>query len=127
MEYIQGFAKTHYYEFNMNFTAVVCDNVRYSNIDNIYDYDKNFDINFSKGDIMCVKFFKANEFSKTAYTYLEGYYNSSGVYIEVNQETIMSREFVSTNSEGLGGKLLVDVTKKINRDKKINLILEYGL
>ena len=126
MEYIQGFvhdsfAKTHYYEFNMSFTAVVCDNVRYSTID---DYDKEcFDIDFSKGDIICVKFFKTKE-DYSAYVYLEGYYNSSGIYKEVNQETIMSREFVSYNSEEVGGKLLVDITKKFNRDKKIDLILK---
>jgi hypothetical protein len=127
MEYIQGFlhdsfAKNHYYEFNMDFTMVVCDNVRYSTIDN---YDKEcFDINFSKGDIMCVKFFKANEGSFSEYTYLEGYYNSQGVYVKINQETIMSREFVTYNSEEIGGKLLVDLTNRFNRDKKIDLILE---
>jgi hypothetical protein len=126
MEYIQGFvhdsfAKTHYYEFNMDFTMVVCNNIRYCDID---DYDKEcFDINFSKDDIMCVKFFKTKE-EHSAYVYLEGYYNSSGIYKEVNQETIMSREFVSYNSEEVGGKLLVDVTKKFNRDKKIDLILK---
>ena len=52
------------------------------------------------------------------------YYNLEGVYTEVNQETIMSREFISANSEEVGGKLLVDVTKKFNRDKKIDLILK---
>ena len=126
MEYIQGFvhdsfAKTHYYEFNMDFTMVVCNNVRYSE----YDYDNDgYDINFSKGCIICVKFFKTKEGSYGAYMYLEGFYNLEGVYTEVNQETIMSREFVSANSEEVGGKLLVDVSKKMNRDKKIDLILE---
>jgi hypothetical protein len=126
MEYIQGFvhdsfAKNHYYEFNMDFTMVVCSNVRYSE----YDFDNDgYDIDFSKGYIMCVKFFKAKEGSYGAYTYLEGFYDIEGIYTEVNQETIMSREFVSANSEEVGGKLLVDVTKKFNRDKKIDLILK---
>ena len=124
MEYIQGFvhdsfAKTHYYEFNMDFTMVVCNNVRYSE----YDFDNDgYDINFGKGYIMCVKFFKSKEGPYSAYTYLEGYYNLEGVYTKVNQETIMSREFVSVNS--VGGKLLIDVSKKMNRNNKIDLILE---
>jgi hypothetical protein len=125
MEYIQGFvhnsfAKTHYYEFNMDFTMVVCNNVRYSE----YDFDNDgYDINFGKGCIICVKFFKSKE-DYSAYTYLEGYYNLEGVYTKVNQETIMSRGFVSANSEEVGGKLLVDVSKKMNRNNKIDLILE---
>ena len=44
------------------------------------------------------------------------------IYNEVNQETIMSREFISANSEEVGGKLLVDVSKKMNRNNKIDLI-----
>ena len=60
-------------------------------------------MDFEKGYIMCVKFFKSKE-DYSAYTYLEGFYNLEGVYTEVNQETIMSREFVSANSEEVGGK-----------------------
>jgi len=78
---------------------------------------------FEKDYIMCVKFFKTKQES-SAYVYLEGFYDSNGIYNEVNQETIMSREFISANSEEVGGKLLVDITKKFNRDKKIDLILE---
>jgi hypothetical protein len=124
MEYIQGFvhdsfAKTHYYELNMDFTMVVCNNVRYSE----YDFISYPSLNFSKGYIISVKFFKTKEGSY-GNMYLEGFYNLEGVYTEVNKETIMSREFVSANSEEVGGKLLVDVSKKMNRDKKIDLILE---
>lgn len=126
MKYIKGwvhdsFAKTHYYEFNMDFTMVVCKDVRYYGID---DYDKEcYDIDFEKDYIMCVKFFETKKES-SAYVYLEGFYDSNGIYNEVNQETIMSREFISANSEEVGGKLLVDITKKFNRGKKIDLILE---
>jgi hypothetical protein len=126
MEYIQGFvhdsfAKNHYYEFNMDFTMVVCNNVRYSE----YDFDKDgYGMDFEKGYIICIKFFKAKEESHGAYTYLEGFYNLEGFYTKVNQETIMSREFVSANSEEVGGKLLIDVSKKMNRNNKIDLILE---
>jgi len=125
MEYIQGFvhesfAKTHYYEFNMDFTMVICNNIRYCDID---DFDKDDGIDFEKDYIMCVKFFETKKES-SAYVYLEGFYDSNGIYNEVNQETIMSREFISANSEEVGGKLLVDVSKKMNRNNKIDLILE---
>jgi hypothetical protein len=134
MEYIQGFfndSKTHYYESNMDFTMVVCNNIRYSEYRYVNDFNNDnhtYDINFSKGYIMCVKFFKDRFLGNDAYTYLEGFYNLEGVYTEVNQETIMSREFVFVNSkegkEGKLGKLLVNVSKKMNRNKKIDLILE---
>lgn len=129
MEYIQGFvhdsfARTHYYQVNMNFTMVVCDNVRYDKLDNFDKYT--YDIDFSKGAIIVVKFFKAREESFVGYTYLEGFYNL-GVYTEVNQETIISYNFLINNSEKFGGKLFFDVTKKINRDNKIDLILRNDL
>jgi len=126
MEYIQGFvhdsfAKPHYYEFNMDFTLVVCNNVRYYGID---DYDReSYGLDVGKGFIISVKFFKTKEDS-SAYCYLKGYYDLDGNYIKVNQETIMSREFVMANSEEVGGKLMIDVTKKFERDKKIDLILK---
>ena len=127
MEYIQGFvhhsfAKSHYYEFNMDFTLVVCNNVRYSDID---DYDKeSYGLDVGKGFIISVKFFKTKEDS-SAYCYLEGYYDLNGNYTQVNQETLMSSEFINRNSrEEFNGKLMIDVTKKFNRDKKIDLILK---
>lgn len=126
MEYIQGFvhdslAKPHYYEFNMDFTLVVCNNVRYYGID---DYDReSYGLDVGKGFIISVKFFKTKEDS-SAVCYLEGYYDLDGNYTQVNQETIMSREFLMANSEEVGGKLMIDVTKKFNRDKKIDLILK---
>jgi hypothetical protein len=126
MEYIQGFvhdsfAKSHYYEFNMDFTLVVCNNVRYYGID---DYDKeSYGLDVGKGFIISVKFFKT-KVDSSAYCYLEGYYDLDGNYTQINQETLMSREFITFNSEEIGGKLLVNVTKKFERDKKIDLILK---
>jgi hypothetical protein len=135
MEYIQGFvhysfAKSHYYEFNMDFTLVVCNNVRYSDID---DYDKeSYGLDVGKGFIISVKFFKTKEDS-SAYCYLEGYYDLNGNYTKINQETLMSSEFINGlkgmdnedfSRQEFGGKLLVDVTKKFERDKKIDLILK---
>ena len=126
MEYIQGFvhdsfAKSHYYDYNMDLILVVCNNVGYYGID---EYDReSFGLDVSKGFIISVKFFKTKEDS-SAYCYLDGYYDLDGNYTQVNQETIMSREFVMANSEEVGGKLMIDVTKKFERDKKIDLILK---
>jgi hypothetical protein len=127
MEYIQGFvhdsfAKPHYYEFNMDFTLVVCNNVRYYGID---DYDReSYGLDVYEGFTISVKFFKTKEDS-SAYCYLDGYYDLEGNYTQVNQETLMSSEFINRNSrEEFGGKLMIDVTKKFNRDKKIDLILK---
>ena len=126
MEYIQGFvhhslAKSHYYEFNMNFTMLVCNNVRYYGID---DYDKeSYGLDVGEGFIISVKFFKTKEGS-SAYCYLEGYYDLNGNYTQVNQETLMSKSFIEINSQEFGSKLMIDITKKFNRDKKIDLILK---
>lgn len=74
--------------------------------------------------ILCVSSFSNLKKIIVDWVIIVAYYNLEGVYTEVNQETIMSREFISANSEEVGGKLLVDVTKKFNRDKKIDLILK---
>lgn len=121
MDYIQGFVhdsfkETKFYQLSMDFTMVVCNNIRHDDID-----QQSYGLDVSENDIICTKVFKTKQES-SAYVYLEGYY-SNGIYNPVNQETVMSREFIFVNSYG-NNKLFVDLTKVINRDKKINLILE---
>lgn len=133
MEYLPGFVhesfmKTKYYQFNMGFNFIICNNVRYSEIE---DYDKeSYTIELYKDDIICTKVFKYRQ-DVSAYVYLEGYYREN-VYYPINQESIISRDFISANydinllssDDEVKGKLMVDVTKIFERDKKINLILE---
>lgn len=133
MKYIKGFVhdsftETYYYELNMDFTFVVCNNVRYSEMNN---YDKeSYGLDIYKGYTICIKFFKNSEDS-SVFCYLEGYYDLTGVYTEINQETLMSRDFITANAnwdvfqiDRMNGKLLLNVTREFNRDKKIDLILE---
>jgi len=60
-----------------------------------------------------------------------GYYDLTGVYTEINQETLMSRDFITANAnwdifqiDRINGKLLLNVTREFNRDNKIDLILK---
>lgn len=122
MEYIPGiihesFQKTHYYEVLNDFVISIC-SIRNYELQTLDDYEKyTNDIILKKGDIVCFKYFKYSK-NSTAYSYLVGYI--SDFYHEVNSETILSREFVTL------GKLFNNITKQVERDNKINLVL-YGM
>ena len=126
MEYIPGiihesFQKPHYYEVLNDFVISICD-IRNSELKTMDDYEEcTTDITLEKGYIICLKYFKYSQTS-TAYSYFVGYIN--GLYHEVNSETILSREFVTLNSTEMDGKLFTNITKQVERDNKINLILD---
>ncbi len=120
MKYVQGFvhskfAREHYYEICNDFTiSILKEGKRYAELLSMDDYENlTHDFELKKGDIICVRYFKNNE-NTTSYTYLE---NVNDVLIK--NETIISREFVDCNPS-----LFVNVTNIIERDKKIDKILE---
>ena len=126
MKYIPGiihksFQKPHYYEVLNDFIISIC-SIRNYELQTLGDYEKyTNDIILKKGDIVCFKYFKYSQTS-TAYSYLVGYVNE--YYHEVNSETILSREFVTLNSTEMDGKLFINITKQVERDNKINLVLD---
>jgi len=124
MEYIPGeihesFQKIHFLEVNHDFVWTNCDK-RYSEFIDSSDWDDHTKpIELNPDDILCIRFFKYSQTSY-AYCYLEKIIRDD-VEIEFFTETLISREFLEANSKITG--VFTDITTVMERDKKINQII----
>lgn len=115
----ESFQEAHFYEIVNDFVAIVCNDVRFAELD--YDNDvQTFDIEIVKGNVIVLKYFK-NRTDSTVYSYIEGYYNNSNEFIEINQESILSADFIKINEAN--NVLFNDITKIFKRDQTIDKIL----
>lgn len=126
VDYIPGvihetFQNKHYYEVKNDFIAIVCNDIRFSELFNDYDTQTS-DLELIKGYVLSVRYFKY-KVDATVYAYIEGYYDNNDNYIEINQETILSFDFFKINDTSEGGILFTDITQIYERDKKIEKIL----
>ena len=69
---------------------------------------------------MVVRYFK-HRVDATAYSYIDGYYNNDNEFIEINQESILSADFIKINDAN--DVLFNDITKIFKRDQTIDKIL----
>ena len=122
MEYLpkhihEKYQQFHYYELLNDFTMSVLDNARFIDLNNINDWDDlTYTLDLEKGDIICVRFFRQDQFA-TAYTYLD-FYVRDDERLDINQETIISKDLIFINPS-----LFDNITSQYNRDIKIKKIL----
>jgi hypothetical protein len=125
MEYVpryihEKYQQFHYYEMLNDFTISVLDNARERDLRNINDCDDlTYTLDLKKGDIICTRFFKSHQ-TTTTYTYLD-FYISDDEKIDIEQETILSKEMIDLNSF-----IFDDVTLQYKRNLKIENILHEG-
>jgi hypothetical protein len=120
MEYIAGHVHSklqqeHYYEIvNSMFIIVLKDGNRHSDLNTSVDYDNLTDtIELFENDIICVKYFKLNEYSSVSYSYIETINNKP-----IKSESLISRDFITSNEI-----VFNDITFAMKRDKLIDSIL----
>lgn len=114
---IEKYQQFHYYELLYDFTMSVLDNSRFIDLNNINDWDDlTYNLDLDKGDIICVRFFRTEQFA-TAYTYLDFYIRDDERF-DINQETIISKDLIFKNTS-----LFDNITLQYNRDIKIEDIL----
>lgn len=120
MEYIHGHVHSklqqeHYYEIDKSiYISVLKDGKRHSDLSTSSDYDYlTYTIELFEKDIICVKFFKANEYSLSAYSYIESINDKP-----IKSESLISRDFISSNEI-----IFKDITFAMKRDKLIDSIL----
>lgn len=122
MEYLpkhihEKYQQFHYYEILNDFTISVLDNARFIDLNNVNDWDDlTYNLDLDKGDIICVRFFKSDQ-NASVYTYLDFYVRDDERF-DINQETIISKDFIFINTS-----LFDNITLQYNRDKKIKNIL----
>lgn len=122
MEYLpkhihEKYQQFHYYELLNDFTMSVLDNARFIDLNNINDWDDlTYTLDLEVGDIICVRFFRTDQFA-TTYTYLDFYVRDEERF-DINQETIISKDLIFKNPS-----LFDNITLKYNRDIKIEDIL----
>ena len=81
------------------------------------DYEDDVDvIQLKENDIIIVKWFRPRLLSPAPYAYVVRSNN-----IDINRESTLSKEFIEMNTKN--GILFRDVTKRYNREQKINSIL----
>jgi hypothetical protein len=122
MEYLpryihEKYQQFHYYEMLNDFTMSVLDNARERDLRNINDWDDlTYTLDLKKGDTICTRFFKSHQ-TTTTYTYLD-FYISDDEKIDIEQETILSKEMIDLNSF-----IFDDVTLQYKRNLKIENVL----
>ena len=125
MEYLpryihEKYQQFHYYEMLNDFTISVLDNARERDLRNINDWDDlTYTLDLKKCDIICTRFFKSHQ-TTTTYTYLD-FYIRDDEKIDIEQETILSKEMIDLNSF-----IFDDVTLQYKRNLKIENILHEG-
>lgn len=113
IEYI-GDSEIRYFEILLEFAWSSC-KFRNSDLKTADDYDNNvYSINLKIGDIISIRYYNS---SSSEYAYLEDI-NSDGVITTYKEESIISKGFILKNTI-----LFLDITKKIERDKKIEGII----
>jgi hypothetical protein len=120
MEYIAGHVHSklqqeHYYEIvNSMFISVLKDGNRHSDLRTSDDYDNLTDtIELFENDIICVKYFKLDEYSSVSYSYIEKINKK-----KIQRESLISIDFIISNEN-----VFKDITLIIKRDKLIDSIL----
>ena len=131
MDYIPGYMleisqREHFFLTNNDFVWLNCRERRWSEMEDISDWNELDTVELSKGDVVVVRFFKSSPTSE-AYTYLERVIYNNGDVVEYKTESIISKGLIEKNL--YPGKvenkswLFTDVTKSFERDKKIETIL----
>jgi hypothetical protein len=93
------------------------DNARERDLRNINDWnDLTYTLDLKKGDIICTRFFKSHQ-TTTTYTYLD-FYISDDEKIDIEQETILSKEMIDLNSF-----IFDNITLQYKRNLKIENVL----
>ena len=116
IEYI-GNGELRYFEILLEFAWSSC-KFRHNDLKTADDYDNNvYSIDLKAGDIISVKYYKLDS-SGSEYAYLEDITSDEGVII-YEEESIISKGFILKNTI-----LFLDITKKIERDKIIDILCQ---
>ncbi len=116
----EKYQQFHYYELLNDFTISVLDNARFIDLNNINDWDDlTYTIDLEVGDIICVRFFRQDQYA-TAYTYLDFYIRDEEKF-DIEQETIISKDLIFINTS-----LFDNITLLYKRNLKIENILHEG-